>query len=917
MAVEPDIDATTTGFGSTPPQPEASDDDDDALVPGTTVDRYVVIGRIGRGGMGTVYAAWDPDLGRRVALKLLHRFEGPTARERLFAEARALARLRHPHVVTAHDVGDFGDRVFLAMDFVEGPTLRGWLEQAPSRTEVLAVLVQAGRGLAAAHAAGVVHRDFKPDNVLVELTAHGPVARVIDFGLAATGEGPQSREEIGADDPRTLRGAGTPAYMAPELFEGEPANARSDQWSFAKVCAEALTGRRLPRSGTGAQAEGAGGPRRVLARALASDPHARWPDMATLLDALERGRRRRRWIALGLGVAGLSATAVAMDRDETCSGADAAIAATWNPNTRAALEQTLADAEPTGPAARDVLLGHVDAWAQDWVATHREACASVQIRHERSPAFLDGAMLCLEHGRIRLAAVLHESVSVTPDEVWKLVDLAAGLPTPAECRMQPVETVDSPDALPIRSELARARTLLGLGRHERALESVQSALDEARRAELPVLEAEASLTLGEIRLESAAYDEARVALARAMDLGIRHDDPGVVARAIAKRLALEGFWVADDARADALAELGASYVARAADPVLEAQLEHANAMVARRRERYVDARAHCQRAFDLIEGSDAHARQRWVAELCVADMASRLGEADAAAAAYASVRDEVEARFGPTHPMIATALQGEGKLAFDRRDLDGAERAWTHALAIVEAVHGSNDERSAGLLANLAVVAGAKGRPQDERAWLQRALAAMTAVHGPRHPDVAQIHNLIGASHLEAQEFATARTWFERAIEALGDRAELDETRALLLGNIGMTFVGEQRPDEARPWIVRGLELTRRALGERHPKVAFQLIELAECDLMAERFADAADSLREAATIHDADPQTSPMRRARLELRLSQALHGSGGPRRDVLEHADRARELLATAQGDTAMQREEVDAWSNELRGR
>jgi serine/threonine protein kinase len=220
------------------------------LEPGARVGRYVIIEAVGAGAMGTVYAAYDPDLDRRVALKLLrsHR-DDEQLRARLSREAKAMARLSHPHVVTVFDVGSVGPQLFVAMEFIGGGTLRQWLARRPRGWyEVLWVFLRAGRGLGCAHAAGLVHRDFKPDNVLVG--EDGRVC-VTDFGLARS-----QRDEGHSHEPRTCddlldatitrTGArvGTPAYMAPEQFRGEPAHPRADVFSFCVALHEALYGKR-------------------------------------------------------------------------------------------------------------------------------------------------------------------------------------------------------------------------------------------------------------------------------------------------------------------------------------------------------------------------------------------------------------------------------------------------------------------------------------------------------------------------------------------------------------------------------------------------------------------------------------------------------------------------------------------------
>src|SRR4051794_3934114 len=251
---------------------------------GSAVGRYVVLERIGSGGMGVVYAAYDPELDRKVALKLLRPDRAGAAGEAAFRvprEAHAVTPLSDPHVVAVYDAGTFGDQVFVAMELMEGRTLRQWLgEGKRGWREIVDVFVAAGRGLAAAHAAGLVHRDFKPDNVL--LGTDGRV-KVADFGLArpvgvVEKEGSPSSPGSGSGgllaSPLTEWGQvmGTPAYMAPEQLRGGAADARSDQFSFCVALWEALYGRKPfagqglrelldaeRRGGGGGPAPGAGG----------------------------------------------------------------------------------------------------------------------------------------------------------------------------------------------------------------------------------------------------------------------------------------------------------------------------------------------------------------------------------------------------------------------------------------------------------------------------------------------------------------------------------------------------------------------------------------------------------------------------------------------------------------------------------
>jgi formylglycine-generating enzyme required for sulfatase activity len=327
------------------------------LATGARIGRYVVIDRVGVGAMGVVYGAYDPELDRKVALKLLKPGQGARemARARLLREAKAMARLSHPNVVAVHDVGIVDDQVFLAMEFLSGGTVKSWLA-AGSRPwrEILAVFAAAGRGLAAAHDAGLVHRDFKPDNVLLDKDGR---PRVVDFGIAreagADAEGDEApvaggpgasaqapldvtarlRESSGSNQPLvtlTKTGAliGTPAYMAPEQFMGQRGDEKSDQFSFCVALYEALYGER-PFAGDDVLSisvnvtqeqmrplpKDRGVPawiRRVLVRGLKLDPKLRWPSMGALIAALQddpAAKLRRRLIAGGT-IAAVAATAI-------------------------------------------------------------------------------------------------------------------------------------------------------------------------------------------------------------------------------------------------------------------------------------------------------------------------------------------------------------------------------------------------------------------------------------------------------------------------------------------------------------------------------------------------------------------------------------------------------------------------------
>jgi eukaryotic-like serine/threonine-protein kinase len=371
------------------------------LDPGVRVGRYVVERAIGAGGMGVVTLARDPELKRPVVIKLVKPDafgDGDESRDELEArlrrEAQAMAQLSHPNVVQIFDIGHHGERVFLAMEYVAGETLDGWLgARRRTAAEILAMFCQAAAGLAAAHRAGLVHRDFKPTNVLVDPDG---VAKVTDFGLArafSAGRARETRQRL--PDPRVTgvhavlthadHVVGTPAYMPPEQAAGGEVSARGDQYTFALVLVDSLVGQSptarsvtpvapdsiedgLGRVGVGARE------RRAIARALALDPAARWPSMTELVAELATTapRRPRRWpMIAGLGLcaaAVITWLVVRGDRGSTGGGAPiagadtcagAATAATlWTAEAREQLVATFA----AGPQP-------LDGWTGDAVAS--------------------------------------------------------------------------------------------------------------------------------------------------------------------------------------------------------------------------------------------------------------------------------------------------------------------------------------------------------------------------------------------------------------------------------------------------------------------------------------------------------------------------------------------------------------------
>ncbi|HEX9100744.1 MAG TPA: serine/threonine-protein kinase, partial [Polyangia bacterium] len=383
---------------------------------GDTVGRYVIVDTLGAGGMGVVYAAYDPELDRKVALKILRPGAGESVdsegfRDRLRREAQAMARLRHPNVIKVYDVSTRPGELFVAMELVDGVTLGAWLrERRRGWREIVEVFRKAGAGLAAAHDAGLVHRDFKPDNVL--LSKSGDVF-VTDFGLAralgahdavvvlapSSPEMPSSVSPAAWQTPLTVTGAlvGTPIYMAPEQLLGTHVDARADVYSFCTALYEALFGvrpysaksveelRREVHAGQLREPDGARVPswlKRVVMRGLRVDPDERLPSMRAVLDELghDPALRWRRigafaGVALVVGSLALVQREVTRSQLKVCRGGEQMIAGVWDGPRRAEVERAFsASARPQAARVFANVGAALDAWTASWLSARQDAC---------------------------------------------------------------------------------------------------------------------------------------------------------------------------------------------------------------------------------------------------------------------------------------------------------------------------------------------------------------------------------------------------------------------------------------------------------------------------------------------------------------------------------------------------------------
>jgi eukaryotic-like serine/threonine-protein kinase len=825
-------------------------------VGGGRVGRFVPFDTLGVGSMGVVLAAYDPELDRRVALKLLRHgwVDGGTAgeqrRDRLLREAQAMARLAHPNVVTVFEVGTLGDQVYLAMEFVNGQTLRAWVGREP-RTwrQIVEVFLAAGRGLAAAHAAGLVHRDFKPDNVLV---GNDGRVRVSDFGLASTSSdpledtGPGRREPIRAGAllrGLTVEGAvlGTPAYMALEQHEGGAVGPKADQFAFCASLYEALHGERPFRADSypglveevklGRVREpprGAKVPawlRAVVVRGLSPDPAQRHPDMEALLKVLghdpRAGRRRAAAATATVAVAALAGWGLlARPTDPMCTGARERLAGVWDPGVRDRLEKAFLGTQLT--AARDSfdrVAAHLSRYADAWVAMHTDSCRATRVRGEQSPQLLDLRTACLERRRSELSALTSALQGVDRRMLPRAVEAAADLPPIDPCAdVEALRALVPPPGDPeaarkvkdLEERMTRLATLTRLGQEKELFDEGMRLAAEANAIGYAPLRARTQLLLSKhfaMQGDLASSEKSLLEMSRAAAEG--RDDRQLVT---------------------ALGRLALNH-----------EMREANAQ-------------------SLATGQAAEM------------VARRIGDDQALSIALIG---------------ITMSLQALGRL-------DQARTTWEEANATVEKLAKKEDQAALiSPLMHLGTAAALHGNYAMARDNLERALAIASAALGPGHARTLQLQQ-------SASVVATDQGRLDEALAlasaALEERRRQEPTRRLAAENLidlarPARLLGDLPRAERLLLDAREIEsrVGRRGAGMHHAR------GLAELRIDQGRYQEAQELLQPLVEAHDTGD--SPRRKSVFHMLLGTVAQKLGQPAR-ALEHFEQSLALRKKVSG-------------------
>jgi eukaryotic-like serine/threonine-protein kinase len=826
MAMREDATLTGAGWSSLAPIEGRVDDatlagaapqrrGEETITQGANIGRYLVLGKLGAGGMGVVYAAYDPELDRKVAIKLLHSAAGggeqSEGRTRLMREAQALAKLSHPNVVAVYDVGTVDARVWMAMEFVTGRTLDAWLaERSRPWPEVLRIMTAAGEGLAAAHEAGLLHRDFKPENVMLDESGR---VRVMDFGLARAGSNasiersvPGMSERSGPvplSQPVTQVGSlvGTPGYMSPEQFAGRELDARSDQFSFCVALWEALYGRRpfeadnIPELAAqvleGKLARPPAGVRvpawlrRVCERGLATDSLQRFMSMRRLLHALARGRAcaRRKAVLVGVGaLAMVGVAALGIDRWQharqvaACEAEGASIIEVWNDEARARVRAAIL---ATGVNHAETTAGKVVPWidreADAWHEHQTRACRHGTVEVLWDADTLERARWCLEERRVgieslvRVLAAADRGVAQTaikaasvlkPSAVCLDAAALAGAPLPPERELHP-RIADA------RDELTHARTLSWAGKYDQGLALVAGIRDEVAELDWAPLSARASAVESSLLIGLGSFADAEDAGIAAYVAAAESSAWGDAADAAEVLVSLVGRMKARPAEGRLWAkhaEIAASF---AGDPLGLHEAARVNnlAGIALSTGAYDEATALYERALELRRsavGAEHPEVGRALANLGA--VAWSRGAAEEARRSFEQALTNLEGTLGPEHPDIAVIVGNLGNLRFGEGDYSGAKASYERALAIETAALPPDHPSVAASVDNLALVHTKLGDLEQALVLHSRALALWEQAVGPQHPSMASSLCMLGDTHIAQARPSEALAAYERAV---------------------------------------------------------------------------------------------------------------------------------------------------------
>ncbi len=819
-----------------------------------TVDRYQLGERLGRGGAGDVYLARDPRLNRDVAIKLLRphpSLSRARARARFIREARSIAQLSHPNVIKIFDVGEF-DRttlpdldgpsmpadqadardVFIVMQRIQGEDLRHWLGRTrPDWRSALSMLLRAGRGLAAAHAEGIVHRDFKPANVLV---SDDGAVKVIDFGLAQFVEHPHDRtydsyrpesisglQSLASSDHGSLTEAGhvlgTPLYMAPEQHAGQPTGPAADQFALCATLFEAIHGEPAYQGRThealfhaklrGAPLPPAGAsvPRRVtraIERGLHPDPDSRWPSVDALLRALTPSTPQRRpkgqWL-WGLAAAATTMVMMVPPASPEPAGCDASerTATVWAPDRRDMLrDQMLATGLPYADDTHAHLTQRVDTYVDQWSQQFRSTCGDDAVVAEQR----DQRLLCLSRQLRELDALLEVVGQGDPTALRHATSAAWSLPAPARCDAPAIaSSAHAPDpqdtrgTAAVRQGLVELRALRRAGLYEQGEQRGRELTERAEQAGDAALLGSTMAEFGNLQRLAGHTPAARDTLERAYFTASQAHAPQPATNAA---IMLVGVLCdLDDAdKAAQWARHARASLEQSPDPILEAQLLDGEFGLHLLRREYDAALATSREAMELRRSSPNPLR----VAAAHANLAAGLNNTGQHAQALEQVQRAIDLReqqLGARHPAVASLIYNRAETHRKLGDDPAALADYRLALELREQALGPSHPQTGASLHELATMLLSLGELEQAEPLLERAVVIWQEVYGPDHSNVAGTLVNLGIVRMELGRMDQAKRTLERALTRAQAADDFHMGEGLVLHSLAS--LAEQQGDHA------------------------------------------------------------------------------------------------------------------------
>ena len=924
-------------------------------VQGRTVGRFMLLSQLGEGGSGEVYAAFDPLLDRKVAIKVL-RGAGRDETE-LVREGRFLAKLSHPGVVAVHDAGIHEGRAFLAMELVDGEDLAAWAQprqQAGDWPAILAALRHAGEGLAAAHDSGLVHGDVKPSNVLV---GNDGRARVSDFGIARAGATDTNEHDPDAPRPRA---AGTPRYMAPEQHDGIAADARSDQYAFCLMAWTVLTGehpyadaaRELSsNASSNATQEGPGAaahtpdastrlpewlalaeaqrnwspawpgsprvPGRIvdaLKRGLSLDRAGRFDSMPALLHALAPPGSRRRFVALlagGAALAGAATTLAVADDRALCSGAEAELAEVWDDDRADDLAETFAAA---GVAFADETWTRIEpelsAYATNWIEQHRETCEATTVRGEQSDAVMDLRMACLREARTHLDAVATTLADGELTTIRNAYDVVDELPPLEHCA--DVERLTATTPLPenpelvraiesLRAEIAAADTRLRAGHYLEAGDRFAELAPQVEALGFPPLQVELDVRRGAALMLVDDLDGARSMLERALHDALAYHQWELAMDASISLVDTVGHRLGLFAEGRALGTAAMGLAERDdAETGGDAVTVNVLGMVEQKAGDYAAAEAHYREAISRGTASFGPRSSRVGGYRCnLGNLLRVMSRYEGAQTELRAGLEILEESLGPAHPRVALNYGHLGKLLEMRGEFEEADQVHQRALKLRIAALGEDSTEVAFSRITIASLEISRGRSEQALPLVDAAIAALETKLGPDQADVATALNTKAIALSELGRPADGVAPLRRALEIQSKIFGADHPEvATLHDTLGAVLIHAKRFDEAETELRKALEIREASLGTNNQPVQNSYNNIAAALLYQGKLTEAEVEFRRALelaeTLWGQDHPTVASSRVSLAV---------------VLQRLDRPADALPHLEAAWAFYRDRADA--------